>query len=1115
MSDRLVTPTKITAWLDCPHYLTLRNQVEDGQLQAPPPTFGSFARLVQRKGEIHELDCLAEYELQGKHVYPVPGRRTNEHESFEAWVKRVGNPLADGHDVLYQMPFIHDSIRGIADFVERVEDPESGDVSYEPVDAKLSRSAAKPGHVLQLCFYADAIKALTGADPRHMHIWLGSGRRETLRVNEFRPYWRRLRAQLAVAISADVAADTHPEPCSHCEFCEFAALCDAQWREEDSLTFIPGIRPTERTLLSGSGVTTVAELGVLNLQLSGIRPERLHWLVQQAALQVEARLNDQATPPFTMIDLGENPLRDHGFANLPKPDDGDVFLDFEGHPFWRAHAGLFFLFGLIEQRQPGGWAYRAWWAHNPDEEARAVVSLIQYLTMRRSDYPGMHVYHYNHTERSALQGLTAIHGVAEQEFGRLVRAGLFVDLLAVARKSFQVGVESYSLKFLERLTGYQRSHLIDKGAGAVVQYEKFMATNDPDDLTSIAAYNEDDVRATRAFRDWLITQRPVTLPWPEPNESDNDLLEKIDEQIAEFHAFEKETPDHLLGDLLGYWTREWWAYLMPKLADLQRDLSSQFDDREIIAALKPLGLRPRTGKNGQELESPAMRFLFPPQRVDGFPHGDESLLYSLPDGTWKTTRIDRLDLEAREVDLVWADQQAESEHVPTAVVLHTWIRTEPKRLALSDFASRLLEGDRANPATEALLRRELPRFAESGGPPNALFTDDLAEMKNWARNLDNSYVAVQGPPGTGKTYRAAHMVHALVSAGKRIGITAFSHRAIENLLREIVKVFGEYGDLERLCGVRNQTGDKIVGFRKGNAGVAAQLKFNVVAGTPWLFSSEKLRASPVDVLMIDEAGQLALADALAASTSSRSMILLGDPSQLPQVMQAVHPGGGGRSALEHVLGDEVTMPADRGPFLAETRRMHPDISNFISEEIYGGRLTYHENCRKQTTVAGTGLRWVAAEHLGNSTSSVEEAVLIADAVTRLVGTPWTNFNGEINPLTVRDFMVVAPYNDQVRTIKRLLDSNARSAGVPVGTVDKFQGGQAAVVFFSMATSSGADMIRSADFLFSRNRLNVAISRARCLAYLVCTEGLLNARARTVEEMRLISTLNAFVERAQR
>jgi len=358
------------------------------------------------------------------------------------------------------------------------------------------------------------------------------------------------------------------------------------------------------------------------------------------------------------------------------------------------------------------------------------------------------------------------------------------------------------------------------------------------------------------------------------------------------------------------------------------------------------------------------------------------------------------------------------------------------------------------------------------------------------------------------------MVHALVKAGRRVGITAVSHLAIENLLLEIIDVFKEKGDFELLRGFRKQSESrlKLDGFRNaGDTRLAAQGDFNVVAGTAWLFSNEKMREAPVDVLLIDEAGQLSLADALAASTAARNLILLGDPLQLPQVMQAVHPGGGGLSVLEHVFDERVTLPDDRGVFITQTRRMHPDVCRFISEEIYEGRLGWHPNCARQTTVAGSGLRWLPARHQGNATSSIEEAEMIAAEIARLVETPWVNFDGDENPLTVNDFRVVAPYNDQVRAIRKLLDADRRTAGVPVGTVDKFQGGQAAVVFFSMATSTGADMIRGAEFLFSRNRLNVAISRARCLAYLVCTEELLNARARSVDDMRSIATLNAFVE----
>jgi uncharacterized protein len=1112
-STRLITPSKITAWLDCPHYLTLRGRVDAGQLAEPNPTLGAFAQLLQRKGELHEDQCLEQYDADKRFVYPVPQKEKKE--SFADWVARVGDPMADGHDVIYQMPFIHDGVRGVADFLERVDYPD-GRIGYEPVDAKLTRVSAKPGHVLQLCFYADAINARSGVDPQDMHIWLGTKERQSLRVNEFRPYWRRLRGQLTAALDAGPEAATAPEKCAHCEFCEFFPICDKQWRDEDSLIFIPGIRRGERDALDVGGVVTLTGLADVDDTVAAIRPQRQHWLVRQAALQVQARLAGGEELPHELIEVGEDARLGHGFELMPLPDDGDVFLDFEGHPFWRPDTGLFFLFGLIQRDDDGSWRYLDWWAHSPAEEAAKVVALIGHLTERRQRYPGMHVYHYNHTERTALQGLTSRHGAGEAALGRLVEAEVFVDLLTIARNAIQVGAESYSLKVVERLTDYQRSHTIDKGAGAVVSYETFMKDGDRAELAAIAAYNEDDVRATLALRDWLVAQRPDGLPWRPPPGPPSEVIADITDMVAKFHSAGEGTPEHLLGDLLGYWTNEWWAYLMPKLAQCQQDTADLMDARDAIAALSYVGEFPRFGAKGQELKNPAIRFSFPPQQFNDLSGDDAKVLYTLPDGTWRSADVDALDSDALTMDLEWGEKQQEAGHLPESVIVHTWVPTDKKRLALFDFAERLLEGCDPNPLTDALLRRELPRFMAGGGPEGEVFSDDPDEMCSWVTELDRSYVAVQGPPGTGKTYRAAHLVHALVTAGKRVGVTAPNHRCIENVLREVITVFTEKGDLGLLKGVRVKSkGSKptLDGFKYGDADKACRPDVNVVAGTSWLFSNDKLADAPVDVLLIDEAGQYALADALAASRAARNLVLLGDPLQLPQVNLANHPGGGGRSALGHVLGDDVTLPAERGVFIDETRRMHPDICRFISAQIYDGKLGWHEDCEQQNTVAGTGLRWLNAEHTSNSTSSVEEAGIIADHIARLVGTPWTDFHGVTKPLTVDDFMVVAPYNDQVRTIRKALNADPRSEGVPVGTVDKFQGGTAAVVFFSTATSSGSDIVRGVDFLFSRERLNVAISRARCLAYLVCTEELLNTRARSVEEMRLIATLNAFVDSA--
>ena len=196
------------------------------------------------------------------------------------------------------------------------------------------------------------------------------------------------------------------------------------------------------------------------------------------------------------------------------------------------------------------------------------------------------------------------------------------------------------------------------------------------------------------------------------------------------------------------------------------------------------------------------------------------------------------------------------------------------------------------------------------------------ECVGGCKHLDGSCVSIQGPPGTGKTYWGAHIVHSLICAGRRVGITAMSHHAIDNLLEEILRVFEKKGDLSKLQAVRrvpDVPNPRLSGVDYATTNPpCAKAEYNLVAGTTWLFAGPDMRGAPVDVLIVDEAGQLALADALAASTSAKNIVLLGDPLQLPQVAQAVHPGGGGLSVLEHVLGDDVTLPPD-------TRGLpHPD-----------------------------------------------------------------------------------------------------------------------------------------------------------------------------------------------
>ena len=1123
VTKRLLTPSKITAWLDCAHYLTLRHEVDSGERGTPPNRFGEMAHMLVQKGLDHEQSVLDLYRSEGREVFEVSAREP--HEAFSHWVSRTGDVLGQGHDVVFQMPFVHAGICGIADFLERIVD-DDGTVTYEPVDAKLARNAAKPGHVLQLCFYAEAIAAQTGLEPKHVHIELGSGHRESIRVADVLAYWRRLRNQLAAVVAKPPTDLTRPEPCDHCGFCEFEQVCEAEWRSVDSLVHVAGVRRADRALLESNDVGTIAALAELDREIAELDTVRRARMVRQASLQVQARnMPDGDSPPFKLFnapataaegppDLDAEQVEPEltGFAALPEPDDGDVFLDFEGHPFWKADVGLFFLFGLIE-RDGVEWRFKAFWAHDQAEEAQATQNLVDYLAERRSRFPNMHVYHYNHTERTALVRLAADHGVVELQLERLIATGLFVDLFPIVTGAMQVGVESYGLKHIEQLPNYERSHDIDRGAGAVVEYEHWMRDSDSARLDRIARYNEDDVRATRAVRDWLVDHRPENVEWRdavvEPLLDDAEL----DARIEALHASALGTHKHLMGDLLGYWRRE----RRVVAADCQRQSMAndddQFESLSTVARTSFERFEDRfSDKTGNKLKWPVAVFSFADQPLDPDIEAGSKMIVALTEQQWAFFTLATIERDSGTLKVSWNQAMIDQGVYPTSLVHFENYREGAKLTALADLADQILAND-ASAVGHALLRNDAPRFLANEGPRSNVFANGYSSICEWAPHLDRSFVPIQGPPGTGKTFTGAHIIRTLVNAGNRVGVTAMSHRAIDNLMQAVVDRFAEQG--ETLSAVHKAKSGSVKALSYVDANEAcATGNFDVIAGTSWLFAHPAMRDHPVDVLVIDEAGQLGLADTLAASVSAASVILLGDPQQLPQVSQAVHPNGSGNSALEHLLGEDArTFSADRGILLDVTRRMHPDVCEFISDVMYEGKLTSHESCVDQSTAAGTGLRWIRAEHEGCSTESPEEAVLVASTIGDLIGTDWTDQHGATRPLTTSDIIVVTPYNDQRRLLSQTLSANPPTDGVEVGTVDKFQGREAAIVLFSMATSSAEFMPRNAEFLFSKNRLNVAISRARCLAYLVCTNELLDTRARNVDEMELISALCSFIEHA--
>jgi uncharacterized protein len=729
----------------------------------------------------------------------------------------------------------------------------------------------------------------------------------------------------------------------------------------------------------------------------------------------------------------------------------------------------------------------------------------------------MHVYHYNHTERSSLERLT--RGTeSESLFASLVETGLFVDLYVVAKNAFQVGTESYGLKSLEHLTGYERHGGIEQGAGAVVVYDRYMTTHNPALLEEIARYNEDDVAATMALRDWIVERRPDEMAWRDAQLEVFDEIIDTDELVERLKNYGEDSPEHLLGDLLNYWRRERSANIEPLFAEAASEFAMLYGDPDFIANLRFQGFEAAISRGVPVTNA---LYTWPEQPISEQFNEKRNVLFTGVGVERGFGYLPEIDLQERELKMRWRERyEEEGSGHPSVFTIDDYVSPGVKPGVLMHLAEQIVTPDANDPPSRvsmALLARERPRFVQGFGPKDGLFSDDLESALRWVGELDESYVAVQGPPGSGKTYSGSHIIYSLIKAGKRVGITAMSHAAIDNLLAATHQVFVDKGELSELRAFRKGEKPKsgpLDGVRYSSSNKDAEgTKYNLVAGTTWLWARSQIRPFPVDVLVVDEAGQLALADAIASANAAKNLILLGDPLQLSQVAQAEHPDGSGASVLEHILGLNATLPDDQGVFISQTRRMHPEVCRFISNQIYEGRLSSHESCARQDTQFGTGLRWLEATHAERSTESPEEAQIVLDQLSAMIGTPWVNQKGESAALRAEDFMVVAPYNDQVDLLRSTFDRTPGLRQVQVGTVDKFQGREAPVVFFTMTTSSGEDMPRGPEFLFSRNRLNVAVSRARCLAFLVCTESLLNSRARTIDEMRLIGTLSAFVEYA--
>ncbi len=957
IDDRLIlTPSNLTAHLACPHLTVLEQAAARGELTRPDGE-DPQVEVLRRRGDEHEQRHLQSLREAGLEVVEVarPGATMAELVAAE---EATVAAMASGADVVYQGTFFDGRWRGHPDFLIRVDRPSGRWAwSYEVVDTKLAR-AVRGSAILQVCAYSEQLARVQGSAPDQLHVVGGDMVSHSYRLAEFEAYYRRTKATLEQAVGR--IDPTYPDPVAHCAVCPWAPRCDEQRRGDDHLSLVAGMRRAQAAKLTAAGFGTVEGLAAApaDLAVPRMNPAVLGRLHQQARLQVSQRPSGEVT--FELVD----PEAGQGLSLLPAPSPGDLFFDIEGDPFV-GDGGLEYLFGLVDL-DGGAARYHSFWAHDPAGEKAAFEALVDFIIGRLDHDPGLHVFHYAAYEPSALKRLMGRFGTRESEVDRLLRGGVFCDLYQVVRQGVRVSQESYSLKALEPLYMEKRGGAITTAGSSVVAYEEWLATGEQRILDEIRDYNQVDCESTWRLRDWLEARRsdldtaagePLTRPAARDAAPSDDqarveadtaalvarLVAGIPDDPAERTAEQGAT--WLLAQLLGWHRREarpeWWAYF----ARLTMSDEELLDDREAIGGLA------YEGPVEDIARSVVHRYRFPADQEHKIGVGDQVID---PRTNRAAGTVFRLDSATGLLDLK-RGRGSTIPH-PGAVTPEPPVNSVPLQRAVYRVGQWVADHgvDAPGPyrAVRDLLLQLPPRIPghPAGAPLSHPGEAPLAAARRLVTALGSGCLPIQGPPGTGKTYSGARMIVDRVAAGRRVGITANSHKAIGNLLDQVVAAAAEAGvELRALqrASENDRCSSDAVDRAPDNATVFDRLAagdVDVVAGTQWLFAQEQM-AGAVDVLFVDEAGQMSLANVVALGAATDGLVLLGDPQQLAQPSQGTHPPGPGVSALEHLLAGQATIPSDRGLLLDVTWRLHPAVCRFISDSFYEGRLTADRRLR--------------------------------------------------------------------------------------------------------------------------------------------------------------------------
>ncbi len=1117
----VLSATDLSNHLSCQHLTQLNRSVALGELKKPMWSDPALEVLIAR-GREHEDAYIEFLKRKGLTTIDLDGKP----------LEASNAAMSNGVEVITQATLSQDSWMGKTDILLKVEgNSKFGNWSYEVHDTKLSQNT-RASTILQLCLYTDLLNSIQGSAPKKMYVVKPGDNfpTEEFLYTDFQAYYRLVKKNFEYVINAP-ALQTYPDPVEHCNICRWWHVCDKKRHADDHLSLVAGIRTLQIEELNRQKIETLEQFANAEKLEKPERGNRETFIKRQsqAKVQLKGRIQSKLLYDWLPVEPGR------GLNRLPELSKGDIYFDIEGDAFYQ-DGGLEYLLGYAYKNKKGELEYKKIWATNRLEEKKAFEHFMGFITEWWKRNPKMHIYHFAPYEPSAIKRLARVHATFETEVDVLLRAERFIDLHAVIKEALLASVERYSLKDVEKFTRYTRKASLHDASVARKSVECALELNEfktlpKETLQVVEVYNEDDCLATEALHTWLeglrdeLAKAGNELERPElktGEASENvqeldtraqalykSLIDGLPEDNATWN--EEEKARWLLAHQIDYFRREdksaWWEYF--RVHELEYE--ELLDERKAITGLEFMQSMPLSGRE----RIPVHRYKYPPQEIS-LDEGDELVEVK---GA-KIGKVKSISLENHTIDITKTGTTIEIH--PIAV--HASERVDPGSLATSlvDIAEAIDEYgmDHKWPyhAAKDLLMKRKPKLLDGKEGAQLMPGEDpIVGAIRIAFNLDRSLLAIQGPPGSGKTYMGAKMILALTKAGKKIGVTAISHRVVRTLFDEIIKVAAE--DNAKISLAHKPPKDKsafsfdVVEEVKSNKdAIVAVQSGKVVGGTAWLWSDDDSRET-LDYLFVDEAGQMSLSQVLAASRAAKNLILLGDPQQLEQPQRGSHPEGSDVAALTYLLDGHLTMPEDKGLFLAFTRRLHPNICQFTSEIFYESRLKSMPGLEKRvisgkTPFDSAGLFYVPVEHRGNQNKSLEEIKMVTEIVEKLLASgKWTNEEGETRALVKKDILIVAPYNAQVAGLSENLP------GMRIGTVDKFQGQEAPVVIYSMTSSSPEDAPRGMGFLYNLNRLNVATSRAKSVCILISSPKILEPECKTIDQMRWANALCRYREMA--